>query len=211
MSAFVVAITGGVASGKSAVTTAFERLGNFVADADIAAREIVAPGQPALAKIVDRFGSDMLLANGQLDRVRLRRCVFADAGARRALEEITHPVIRERLRQQCAEAPGLYALAAIPLLVEGGGRANYPWLQRVLVIDVALSLQQSRLLTRDNIDATLAERMIAAQASREQRLALADDVIVNDGTLVGLETAVARLDRHYRELAASGDGAGRGP
>ena len=145
MSAFVVAITGGEASGKSAVTTAFERLGNFVTDADIAAREIVAPGRPALAEIVARFGPGMLLANSQLDRMGLRERVFADAEARRDLEAITHPGIRERLRQQCAEAPGLYALAAIPLLTEGGGRANYPWLQRVLVIDVpTVSMQRWR-------------------------------------------------------------------
>jgi dephospho-CoA kinase len=201
MAGFVVAITGGVASGKTAAAACFERLGVFVADADLAAREIVALGQPALAAIVARFGDDMLLANGQLDRPRLRERVFADPDARRALEAITHPGIREWLRQQCADAPGPYVLAAIPLLVEGGGRKNYPWLRRVLVVDVPVSLQRARLVARDDVDATLAERMIGAQASREQRLALADDVIVNDGTLAELRAAVARLDRRYRDLA----------
>ena len=204
MAGFVVAITGGVASGKTAAAACFERLGIFVADADLAAREIVAPGQPALAAIVARFGADMLLANGQLDRVRLRERVFADADARRALEAITHPGIRERLKGQCAEAPGPYVLAAIPLLAEGGGRKNYPWLQRVLVVDVPESLQRARLIARDGVDTTLAERMIAAQASREQRLALADDVIVNDGDEAALAASVERLNRIYCVLACDG-------
>jgi len=200
MAGFVVAITGGVASGKTAATAAFERLGIFVADADLAAREVVAPGLPALAEIASRFGTDMLLPDGQLDRARLRERVFADTDARRALEAITHPGIRERLRQQCETAPGPYALAAIPLLAEGGGRKNYPWLQRVLVVDAPISLQRARLMARDGIDAALAARMIAAQATREQRLALADDLIVNDGSMADLEASVARLDSLYRRL-----------
>jgi dephospho-CoA kinase len=201
MARFAVAITGGVASGKSAAAAYFEKLDVVVADADLVARDIVAPGQPALREIAESFGADMLLATGQLDRARMRERVFADADARRALEAITHPLIRERLRQQCAEAPGCYVLAAIPLLAEGGGRSNYPWLQRVLVVDAPIALQRTRLLARDGIDATLAERMLSAQASREQRLALADDVIVNDGALSDLQDAVERLDIRYRSLA----------
>jgi dephospho-CoA kinase len=201
MAGFVVAITGGVASGKNAVAACFGRLGIVVADADLAAREIVAPGQPALAEIVARFGAEMLRPEGDLDRTRMREHVFADDGARRALEAITHPRIRERLQTLCADAPGPYAMAAIPLLVEGGGRLHYPWLQRVLVVDAPMPLQRSRLLARDGVDALLAEQMITAQASREQRLALADDVIVNDGRMSELEFAVARLHRRYRELA----------
>jgi dephospho-CoA kinase len=208
MTGFVVAITGGVGSGKTAAATCFERLGIVVVDADLAAREVVAPGQPALAAIVARFGADILLADGTLDRSRLRQRVFADANARRDLEAITHPGIRERLRQRCAAASGAYAVAAIPLLAEGGGRKNYPWLQRVLVVDAPLSLQRVRLMARDGIDPALAERMIAAQATPGQRLALADDAIVNDGTLAGLEAAVARLDRRYRELAAASPATG---
>ena len=121
MADFAVAVTGGVGSGKSAATACFQRLGITVADADLAAREIVAPGQAALAAIVARFGGDMLASDGSLDRARLRDRVFADADARRALEAITHPGIRARLRQQCADAPGPYVVAAIPLLAEGGG------------------------------------------------------------------------------------------
>ena len=202
MAAFVVAITGGVASGKSAVTAHFERLGLVVADADQAARAVVAAGQPALAEIVAQFAADVLLPDGQLDRGRLREIVFADANARRQLEAITHPRIRLLLQAQCAEAPGPYALAAIPLLTEGGGRRNYPWLQRVLVVDAPASLQRMRLVFRDGIDSALAERMIAAQASREQRLALADDVVVNDGEESALASAVERLHRRYRKLAS---------
>ena len=202
MAAFVVAITGGVASGKSAVTARFERLGLIVADADQAARAVVAPGQPALAEIVARFGANALLADGQLDRRWMREQVFANVDARRDLEAITHPRIRDWLQSECGNAPGPYVLAAIPLLAEGGGRKNYPWLQRVLVVDAPASLQRKRLVLRDGIDTALAERMIAAQASREQRLALADDVVVNAGEESALASAVARLDQRYRELAS---------
>jgi len=201
MAGVVIAITGGVASGKSTVSECFHRLGIAVADADVAAREIVAKGQPALADIAQKFGAEMLLPNGQLDRGRMRERVFADADARRALEAITHPRIRTMLREQCAQAPGPYAIAAIPLLAEGGGRDHYPWLDRVLVVDAPVSLQRARLLARAGIDAAMAERMIAAQASRAQRLALADDVIVNDGDENALAAIVCRLDRVYRMLA----------
>ena len=201
MTAFIIAITGGVASGKSAAAAGFERLGRYVADADLAARAVVAAGQPALAEIAAQFAAGVLLPNGQLDRGRLREIVFADADARRRLEAITHPRIRLLLQVQCAGAPGPYALVAIPLLAEGGGRQNYPWLQRVLVVDAPASLQRSRLMARDGLDAALAEKIIAAQASREQRLALADDVIVNDGDPRALQEAVQRLDRRYLELA----------
>lgn len=202
MAGFVVAITGGVASGKSAVTAHFERLGLVVADADQAARAVVATGQPALAEIVARFGAEALLVNGQLDRRWLREQVFANVDARRDLEAITHPRIRAWLQSECGKAPGPYVLAAIPLLTEGGGRRNYPWLQRVLVVDAPASLQRMRLVFRDGIDSALAERMIAAQASREQRLALADDVVVNDGEESALASAVERLHRRYRKLAS---------
>lgn len=202
MAGFVVAITGGIASGKSAVSLLFEQLGIVVADADAAAREIVAPGQPALAEIAARFGSGMLLADGSLDRVQLRARIFSDAAAKRDLETITHPRIRLMLQAQCLEARGPYALAAIPLLAETGSVAAYPWLQRILVVDAPVTLQRARLVGRDGIDAALAERMIAAQASRAQRLAVATDVVVNDGCVADLGAPVRRLDRLYRELSA---------
>ena len=131
----------------------------------------------------------------------MRQRVFGDDVARRHLESIIHPRVRAQLQHECEAAPGPYAIAAIPLLAEGGGRAAYPWLQRILVVDVAVDVQRARLMQRDGIDATLAERMINAQASRAQRLAIADDVIVNAGGLELLDEQVAALDRRYRALA----------
>ncbi len=202
MSRFIVGLTGGIASGKSEVTKRFEGLGVAVADADIAAREVVAPGSPALAQISRRFGSAMLLADGTLDRARLREHVFGNDAERRALEAITHPAIRARVREICEAADSPYAIAAVPLLAEAGGRAAYPWLNRIVVVDAAEPVRHARLLQRDSIDAALATRMIQAQASRAQRLALADDVIVNDGHPEHLQPQVEALDRLYRGLAA---------
>lgn len=203
MSRFIVAITGGVASGKSAVTSRFEALGVFVADADLAARDVVAPGSPGLAAVVAAFGGDVLAADGSLDRAAMRARVFTDAHARRQLEAIIHPRVRMQLQADCAAAAGAYAIAAIPLLAEGGGRTAYPWLDRILLVDVPVELQRSRLIERDGIDATLADRMIAAQATRAERLAIADDVIVNDGPLDALDGHVAALHRRYLALATS--------
>jgi dephospho-CoA kinase len=203
MAAFVVAVTGGVAAGKSAVCRLFADRGVEVADADLAAREIVAAGQPALAEILARFGGDMLLADGQLDRAALRRRIFSDPPGKRDLEAITHPRIRERLRERCAGATGAYAIAAIPLLAESGGRSAYPWLRRILVVDATVELQRTRLQQRDDIDSDLAASMIGAQATRHGRLRLADDVIVNDGAHSDLADAVFRLDAIYRRLAGN--------
>jgi len=202
MSRFVIGLTGGIAAGKSEVSRRFEALGITVADADLAARAVVAPGSEGLARIAAHFGTDILLADGQLDRAALRARIFDSAQDRQALEAITHPAIRQQLRQACEQAEGPYAIAAIPLLTEAGGRQRYPWLDRILVVDVPVAVQHARLMQRDGIDAALADRMIAAQASREARLALADDVVVNDGHPDHLQAHVERLDRAYRELAA---------
>jgi dephospho-CoA kinase len=203
MAGYSVALSGGVASGKSEVGRLFERLGVTVADADVAARDVVARGQPALAEIADRFGVQMLDANGDLDRRRLRELIFSDAAAKRDLEAITHPRIRRQLQQSASAASGAYVLVVIPLLAEGGGRAAYPWLDRILIVDAPESLQLARLCRRDGIDEMLAREMIAAQASRKQRLALADDVIVNDGAATELDFRVRKLDQRYRRLADS--------
>jgi dephospho-CoA kinase len=200
VAAAVIAVTGGVASGKSATTAAFSALGITIVDADVAAREVVEPGQPALAEVAARFGAGSLAADGRLDRAAMRVRVFADPAARRDLEAILHPRIRLQMRAACEQAPGPYVIAAIPLLAEGGGRANWPWLRRILVVDVPEGLQRQRLMERDGADAALAGQMIAAQASRAQRLALADDVLVNDGTPEQLREAVFRLDARYRTL-----------
>lgn len=201
MSSFIVGLTGGIASGKSEVSRRFEALGITVADADIAAREVVAIGSPGLAAIAELFGVEVLQADGSLDRAYLRQRVFANLDERRALEAITHPAIRARVRGICEAATSPYAIAAIPLLTEAGGRATYPWLQRVLVVDAPEEVQHARLLSRDNIDAALAERMIQAQASRAQRLALADDVIVNDGHPDALQAHIEILDALYKKIS----------
>ncbi len=203
MSEFIVGITGGIASGKTEVTRCFESLGVAVADADHAARLAVAAGSPGLAEVVAAFGPEMLDADGNLDRAAMRRHVFADDIARRRLEAIVHPRVRAALRDACAAAPGPYAIAAIPLLAEGGGRDAYPWLSRILVVDVPVDVQRSRVMSRDRVDAELAQRMIAAQATRDQRLAIADDVIVNDGPIEALAAHVVALDRRYRAMAAA--------
>lgn len=201
MAGYCVGVTGGVASGKSEVTRRFEALGVFVADADQAARDAVAPGSAGLAEIVAAFGADVLDAGGALDRAAMRRRVFEDTAARTVLESIVHPHVRRQLQAECEQAPGVYAIAAIPLLTEGGGRARYPWLDRILVVDASVEVQHARLMLRDGSDAALASRMITAQATRQARLAIADDVIVNDGALHSLVEHVTALDRRYRVLA----------
>jgi dephospho-CoA kinase len=202
---FVVAITGGIASGKSEVGRRFEQLGIRLADADVVARELVEPGQPALDAIVVRFGSGVLHADGRLDRAALRRLVFDDVLARRDLESILHPSIRTALRDACAAATSAYAMAAIPLLTEGGGRTAYPWLDRILLVDVPRDVQLQRLRDRDGSTNVQAERILAAQATRGQRLAIADDVIDNHGALTALVPQVEALHAMYLRLAASID------
>lgn len=201
MSSYIVGLTGGIASGKTEVGRRFESHGIVVADADVVAREVVAVGSPALARIAQAFGETVLQPDGQLDRARLRELIFASADARRTLEAITHPAIRERLREQCESAASPYAIAAIPLLTEAGGRDQYPWLRRILSIDTPVEMQRTRLILRDDVSVDLADRMIAAQASREQRLALADDVIENAAAAALLDAQVAALHLRYCSLA----------
>ena len=203
MSDYFIGLTGGIASGKSALEKAFAAHGIVVADADQLAREVVAPGEPALAAVVERFGRDVLQADGQLDRAALRVRVFGDPDQRRALEAILHPAIRARLEAICRAAPGPYAIAMVPLLTEGGGRAAYPWLHRILVVDTPAAVQKARLMQRDGIDATLADQMMAAQASRAERLALADDIVVNDGDIHHLQHAADALHLRYLALATA--------
>jgi len=196
---YVVALTGGIASGKSAVTRCFESLGIAVYDADIAAREVVAPGSEGLQAIVSTFGPDALDAEGKLDRPAMRRRVFADDQARRDLEGITHPRVRQWLREHALADRGPYCLLAIPLLAENID--HYRWVNRVAVVDAPDDVRLHRLMRRDHIDAELAQRMLDRQASREQRLAIADDVIDNSGDETALMPAVERLHGKYLALA----------
>lgn len=202
MSDYFIGLTGGIASGKSALEKAFAAHGITVADADLLAREVVRPGEPALEAVVARFGRDVLMADGQLDRAALRVRVFGNDEERRALEAILHPAIRARLLALCRTADSPYAIATVPLLTEGGGRRAYPWLHRIVVVDTPFAVQKARLMQRDGIDAALAEKMMAAQASRAERLALADDIVVNDGDIAHLQHAADGL--HLRYLALAG-------
>ena len=202
MAGLIVALTGGIASGKSEIARRFESLGVAVADADQVARDLVEPGMAALGEIVQRFGAGVLDADGRLDRAAVRQRVFADEAARRELEAILHPRIRSELQRLCVAAVAPYAMAAIPLLVEGGGRAAYPWLHRILVVDLPRELQLRRLLGREGLTPQLAERMLAAQADRAARLRIADEVIDNGGTLSALDVQVDALHRQYLQLAA---------
>ncbi len=203
MAKFIVAITGGIASGKSAVSEFFQGLGVVVADADIAARSIVMVGQPALQEIADSFGSHFVV-EGQLNRQALRELVFAEPDAKRKLESVTHPRIRELLIAQCKSAASPYAIVAIPLLAEGE-KSHYQWIDRILVVDASRGIQKSRLLARDRITEELADKMLDAQASREQRLAIANDVITNVYDLRSLKETVQRLDVRYRRSALAVD------
>jgi len=188
-----------VASGKSSVARAFEaRHPGCVVDADLAARAVVEPGTGGLAAVVGHFGGEVLDPDGRLDRAALRARVFADAAQRKALEALLHPRIRAWMLARADAASTPYVVLDIPLLAEGGGRATWPMLDRIVVVDVPVAVQRARLMARDGVDAALAERMIAAQATRAQRLALADDVIVNLGSLVDLDDAVDRLDSRWR-------------
>ncbi|AIC11780.1 dephospho-CoA kinase [Xylella fastidiosa MUL0034] len=201
MSVYAVGLTGGIACGKSLLAQLFEALNTTVVDADTIARQVVEPG-PVLNCIVARFGSKILRADGCLDRRFLRQRVFADVAERKALEAIVHPVIRARLKQAAVAAAGPYVLVVIPLLAEAGGRIGYPWLQRILVVDAIPEVQHARLMQRDSIDAEQASLMIAAQIGRKERLAIADDIVFNDGDPAHLGGQVCNLDARYRALAS---------
>ncbi len=193
-----VALTGGIASGKSAVADRFAALGIDIIDADLVARELVEPGMPALDEIVTAFGDGVLGADGRLDRRAMRARVFNDNDARLRLEAILHPRIRTTMRQRAETVDSAYGIVAVPLLVEAW--PHYAWVDRVLVVDVPREVQIARLTARDGVDRALAEAMLDAQASRERRLALADDIIENAGSLAELDAAVAALHARYLAL-----------
>jgi dephospho-CoA kinase len=196
--ALLIALTGGIATGKTAVAEMFAQHSVPVLDTDQIARDVVEPGMPALGQLVETFGPGILDAAGRLDRARMRERVFADPAQRQLLESITHPAIRDELARRAAGADGVYQVHVIPLLVEGGRTDAY---DRVLVVDCPQEQQISRLLTRDGMNLELARRILAAQASREARLSAADDVIVNTGTLEELRQFVLTLHRNYERLA----------
>ncbi|MES9899044.1 MAG: dephospho-CoA kinase [Sedimenticola sp.] len=195
---FVVGVTGGIGSGKTAVTDYFSSLGVPVIDADQVSREVVEPGEPALEEIVRLFGHEALQADGSLDRHHLRKRVFQDSSSRKILEELLHPVIRQRMRLQLSALTADYAIFSIPLLVETGGNNS---VDRILVVDCPTPLQIERIVHRDGITPAQAEGILNAQCSREERLAVADDVIDNSGTIGQLHILVEQLHKKYTQMA----------
>lgn len=196
-----VALTGGIASGKSTVAALFAELGVPIIDTDEIAREVIAPGSALLAQVISRFGPGVRGADGSLDRRALREIVFRDASARGELESLLHPAIRARAAELEAAVRGPYLITVIPLLAETRRAGDY---DRVLLVDCDERLQRERLAKRDASDATAIDAALRAQASRATRHALADDLIVNDGAPAALAPQVRQLHARYLDLARSG-------
>ncbi len=192
--AFIVGITGGIGSGKSAVTERFERLGITVVDADLAARVIVEPGRPALAAIAEHFGADIILADGNLDRAALRQRVFSNDQERLWLEQLTHPLIGQEIIDQMAASTSPYTILSSPLLLE---TSQKDLTACVVVVDVPEDLQLQRTMQRDDNDAAQVKRIMAAQMQRDQRLARADIVIDNSRSLQELDAVVEELHKEF--------------
>jgi len=199
----LIGLTGGIGSGKTAVSDAFAALGVPIIDTDIIARELVQPGQSALNAIVDHFGPDCLTDQGQLDRAYLRRRVFAAPEDKKALETILHPRIRAAAVQRIERLSESYCILVIPLLIETRNASSAYAVDRVLVVDVPETTQIERVMARDQVDREQALRIVQSQASRQQRLVKADDVIQNVGSLTQLRQNIGALHRYYLTLAAN--------
>ncbi len=193
-----IGLTGGIGCGKSTVAEQFFRLGVPVIDTDAIARELVEPGEPALQWIVTRFGEEMLLPDGSLDRAKLRKRVFGDRQARRDLERFLHPLIRAEMRERIRRTDTPYCILEIPLLLESNWTDE---VDRILVVDAPPEIQMERILQRGQLSRDEAKQIIASQVDREQRLAAADDVITNDGDPGQLEKQVKQLHTRYQEMA----------
>ncbi|MGH8850870.1 MAG: dephospho-CoA kinase [Casimicrobiaceae bacterium] len=197
----VVGLTGGIGSGKSAVADAFSALGVEIVDADAIAHHLSAPGQPGYDAIRARFPDVALLPGGEIDRARLRGRVFADATARASLEAALHPLIAAAARREIAAWRGPYGIVVVPLLLEGGGFV--PIVDRILVVDCPGDAQVARVVARSGMTPAEVRAIMATQASRDARLAAADDVVDNAGPPEAIRPQVSDLDRRYRALAGS--------
>lgn len=196
----VVGVTGGIGSGKTTVTDLFATHGIKVIDADVVAREIVLPGQPCLQRLQDAFGDEVLTKDGSLNRAWLRDKIFSDSAAKTQVNEIMHPAIRTELLRQLKAADSPYVILSAPLLVEN----NLTKLcDRVLVVDVNTQVQRQRTLDRDGVSPAQVDAILAAQVSRNERLAAADDVIDNNGPVTALAEQVAQLHQQYLSIATS--------
>ena len=195
----VVGLTGGIGSGKTAVSDRFAKLGVPVIDADILSRELVTPGQPALAEITATFGPEVISENGELNRKSLGEIVFSDPARRKELEAILHSRIRAAMRSQLAKLRAPYVILVIPLLLETGQKEM---VDRILLVDTPPDLQRRRIQARDGFSRERIEQIFSAQTSREDRLAAADDVIVNDRDLPFLDQSVSALHTRYMNLSS---------
>ncbi|OCG24797.1 dephospho-CoA kinase [Gilliamella sp. App2-1] len=191
---YVVALSGGVASGKSTIADLFSKLGVPIIDADMIARQVVQVGTEAFNQIVMHFSQEILLANGELDRSQLREIIFNNDHERLWLNHLLHPLIQQETQKQIAMQSTTYVIWVVPLLVENN---LHTLADRVLIIDAPVPLQMARLVKRDNISETLAKKMIMSQVSLKKRLSYADDIIVNDGNLALLTAQVNLLHRKY--------------
>jgi dephospho-CoA kinase len=191
-------VTGGIGSGKTTVCREFEVFGVPVIDTDQVARDVVAPGTPGLAAVVEAFGAEVLSPDGQLDRRRLRQVVFAEPALRVQLEGLLHPLIRQETDARVRAAAYPYCMVCIPLLVERGGGNR---VDRVLVIDVPEEVQIARVMRRDELTAPEVAAIMQSQATREARLAAAHDVLENSGDIAGLRPRIAALHARYLQLA----------
>lgn len=198
MSGFIVGLTGGIGSGKTAASDWFKAQGIVIVDADVVSRQVVEPGTPALATIEAHFGKGVIQPDGTLDRAALRRIVFEKPEERRWLEQLTHPLIAQEILRQLGAANSPYAILVSPLLFETGQKA---FVKRTLLIDAPETHQLTRTAARDNVDQAQVQAIMAAQMSREDRRARADDIVVNDGTLADLHGRLAPLHARYLELA----------
>ena len=197
---FIVGLTGGIGSGKSAAATLFEEFGAAVVDTDAIAHELTAPGGTAIAPIRAAFGDEVVAPNGALDRAAMRRKVFTDAQAKGRLEAILHPMIRAEADRRSAAARAPYVVLVVPLLVESGGYRSR--VQRIAVVDCPEAVQVVRVMSRSGLSAGEARAIMEAQVGREARLAVADDVIDNGGELAALRPQIEALHRRYLEIAA---------
>jgi len=194
---FTIGLIGGIGSGKTTVSDRFAELGIVIADADVASRTVVEPGQPALALIAEHFGSTILSADGSLNRAALRSIIFSDHTERRWLEQLTHPLIIQECYRILNEAESPYAI-----LVLSTGTGKSPLIQRLLVVDAPAELQVQRTMSRDQNSEEQVKAIIASQLDREERNQLADDIIVNDGELVQLTAQVNELHKKYLSMAS---------
>ena len=199
--ALVVALTGGIGSGKSAVAEEFARLGATVVDTDAIAHELTAPGGAALAELKRQFGGAFIDASGAMDRKKMRELVFSDAAQKQRLEALLHPMIRSESALRIAAAAGPYALLVVPLLIESAGYRER--VGRVLVVDCPEAIQITRVRQRSGLPDDDIRRIMASQVQREKRLAAADDVIDNSGPISALQQQVRKLHETYLKLAAT--------